>query len=945
MDKQIPLLDDISKTYSDVDVTNIVEVKMLEIHKNLTENINSNFSNEDIYNYIKFINFTCMDKIHYKHVSKYINKDNIKYFTSLFKNEDITLELIPHLEYKTVSKYLNFETPGYLQEIWIYSNIMWVIKYYTKFLNLYIIYNSKYGEYYSINNEVYGAHKKINWRKFDSNHIIHDLTYVSEQGFFKVVKYIIDMTNLEKIVEDKDKDLFVYICSESICKASKNGYLEIVMFLTETLKKNNMLKLTEKTFELGRYKSFFWGRFAGDNEKILKYFIEEVDINPCFSLLNMMKFSNDVEPMNKFIQKICTDSRDTYNFKLTNFIYWICNGGYTDGFKYIMNCGVHIDIVEHGYNILDVASENYHWDIVKYAIECGVSIDKCWSKIIDRAIYDENKDMIEYILEKLKDLENVDSDILVKLAAGSGNTEIINLIIDDKIYLNKIKNIKGVLSAAFRGGCIDFIKRIIHRGYHISIMDMILLLNKSEEGEYIDFIKYMCNNEIYINDIEVIASYAVEKCYYDLTVFICDKKYSSTIARICEKLNPFNFENVYEISLKYIGTCIKYSENEDECSKIIKYLHGKKMIKIHDIEEIVYLATLKGYLELVKYFESHIKNVNVVLIRACLAGHLEIIKYAVSLNADLNYMHREEHDIVFKHNYSKRHGIIEYIMLNTSEFHGQYKDKNNYDEIITHLVTTGLNKNKAMKYVHIYREEINTNTYVKLIKRLYDDNTEKNIIKNIIIKSCVENDLELIKFFLELGIYYHINEMLEISSKYNNVDIVKFIVDNSEYSKHIKKYSNKSIINAAENDNLNIIKILVNYVSVNNCRGLALMKSCIYNYLETIEYFLENDVDIRICNYKALNICARRGSIEIVKLFIEKGAPLNLLRKYSNIVEVHDYLVDINRCDLIKDNDYDGSDSDSYSSDFDSDSNFDYSDIYDENHYGSDDSYMSDDEN
>ena len=140
----IPLINDLLTTYNNVDIKNYFDDNILKIHNEILENSdnieksNKQYTNQEIYDYIKFINFSGLDNDCYKRISKYINVDNFEFFYPLFDNNDIVHELFQHLQYDVVKNH-----PKFNLELWIYNNIKWVTRYNSKLLEPFMIYNTK----------------------------------------------------------------------------------------------------------------------------------------------------------------------------------------------------------------------------------------------------------------------------------------------------------------------------------------------------------------------------------------------------------------------------------------------------------------------------------------------------------------------------------------------------------------------------------------------------------------------------------------------------------------------------------------------------------------------------------------------------------------------------------------------------------------------------------
>ena len=57
MDNNIPLINDLLTTYKDVDINNYFDENIIKMHDEIIKNYNKQYTNQEIYDYIKFINF------------------------------------------------------------------------------------------------------------------------------------------------------------------------------------------------------------------------------------------------------------------------------------------------------------------------------------------------------------------------------------------------------------------------------------------------------------------------------------------------------------------------------------------------------------------------------------------------------------------------------------------------------------------------------------------------------------------------------------------------------------------------------------------------------------------------------------------------------------------------------------------------------------------------
>jgi len=188
---KIPLVMDLLDTYPDTKISDHVNSKMIEMYNAFSAGNNVNYSDDDICDYIKFINMSCMDINCYKHVASYINKNNIHVFDHLFDIYDILYELFPLLSYDTVSYHPIFNDVNHkeIKNRWIVHNITWIKRYNTELLEPYVKFKTLSAKYYVVGETVYSDHKKINPRLRESLTILYELERICSNGHLDLVKY------------------------------------------------------------------------------------------------------------------------------------------------------------------------------------------------------------------------------------------------------------------------------------------------------------------------------------------------------------------------------------------------------------------------------------------------------------------------------------------------------------------------------------------------------------------------------------------------------------------------------------------------------------------------------------------------------------------------------------------------------------------------------------
>lgn len=268
----IPLYNDLEKLNSSKSI-DVVDNKMLEIHNYLHRKLTL----QEIYDYIIFIDFTCMDVKEYILISTYINEHNFKFFEPLFENENIRNSLIPLLSYDCVTQYKNYDL---IVDKWSEYNIIKlneVNNINTKIFDKYKINGDEYDhDYYKINNKIYHF---VNIFKFN----------LSKNGV-----YIID--DLYQSIHNGNLDIFIYLVSSKIenFKLSEKDLegilldaiihekLDMIKYLCEN-KFVNIQKIVNEIIDNCLHK---------DNLEIIQYFLQYIDYDMNILLLGAVENNN-----------------------------------------------------------------------------------------------------------------------------------------------------------------------------------------------------------------------------------------------------------------------------------------------------------------------------------------------------------------------------------------------------------------------------------------------------------------------------------------------------------------------------------------------------------------------------------------------------------------------------------------------------------------------------
>lgn len=360
----IPLVKDLVSIYGDnVKIHDHIDNRILELYLQFRNNDPPiHITNEDIYDYIKFIHFILMDNDHYIYISKYITKDNFYFFENLFENHFIENDLLLLLNYDVVRLYPFYKN---IESKYVIENFHYMMKNNKDVLYKYIVYECKYTYckidstfyVYVHNNFKHGSLFKdipINWL---SNDLIEGLSddFISysenELPELDLIKYMIslgvnnvDMLTLTNFLNHKDivkflieevmksynifclLDLCVYLgYSDTLCYLASVGDKELNLNHITTLTYDDFYYINNKTnVKMIECLLDIGVNLLDNNYTILFYFIKNKNIDIIKKLLKVFK---DVENNNNILLvKYIIDTNDAnvlkafeetgFNFKI-----------------------------------------------------------------------------------------------------------------------------------------------------------------------------------------------------------------------------------------------------------------------------------------------------------------------------------------------------------------------------------------------------------------------------------------------------------------------------------------------------------------------------------------------------------------------------------------------------------------------------------------------------
>ena len=875
MEKTIPLVKDVLETYPDVNIDEHLNADMIKMYNDfmdVTDNKSYiNYRNDEIYNYIKFINLTCLNTNCYKHVVPYITEDNIDFFSDLFNNYDILYELFPLLSYKVVAEtaYFNDVIHKQIKDKWICNNMTWIKRYKTELLDPYMIYDMHL-KYYLINGMIYAEHWKIDKKIVSTYTAILDMKYAALDGHLQVIEYMINI--FYEVLGDylftiniNDRGDRNSIYNKTISIACEANNINIVAYMINFMKSKSKLYLLDRYTHLDEHPVTQWIRCSICNVETFNYLINNEDLKPNnninVDIINNGLFKaskiNDIQTIDFLLEK---GGNINYESEINH--------------KYI-SCDI------KGKNdLLTIALYYKNYEMVVHLIEKGIDLIKYCHRSISYAYinYDNNNNkIIMYIIDRFANISKSITDeenffcTILKYNNVDVFTHLMTKYYPVKYIEDNFINIDSIISTAFEYGNIKFIKDMINSN-NIRIRSNILnsqftdahklipIVRYNSEASCIGFITFIMNFFKIISTLKFISE-SILKGYLEL-------------ATIIYNLDKITKDNQYEISIEDVGNSITYSKSEESCIKFIGYIYADKEADFECMFTIAKKSCERGYLNLFKCIFKNVfedvhedKEINphiCELLRiSILNKKIEIIRYLMEENID-----------VFQ---------LENIWYDNFEISKLFIDK-------------GGDVKRIFEHIHMYIGESKFMNYFDIVRYIYDEgliSLEDEITYKIFDET--RKKVKFVEYFLSKGFKMkeRINRILKDAILFNITDLVKLLVKNEDDVKYIDPNS-KLLVQVCVNNNLDVLKILIKYFNLNIHNGKELLYACINENLEMVVYLIENGIDLKINDNKALRISAKYGYIEIVKYLIENGADVNVINKKYYHKDIDDYLKSLN---------------------------------------------------
>lgn len=281
----------------------------------------------------------------------------------------------------------------------------------------------------------------------------------------------------------------------------------------------------------------------------------------------------------------------------------------------------------------------------------------------------------------------------------------------------------------------------------------------------------------------------------------------------------------------------------------------------HCGESALIKASLKGYLEIVKYLISKGADMNLgnytALIWASIEGHLEIVKVLVEAGADLNIKESSGNTALIK------------------------ASQKGYFEIVKVLVEGGADVNIRNKYDKTALECSATDEIWDYLEAKTNDINLNNALCNFIRR----NNLGKVKYLVEkrgADINANNGEPLQDAclSEDERLEMVKYLVEHGANVNAKDEYGHTALSSASSYGNLEVMKYLLANSAIID--GYVLYITAFNGQVEAMKLLIENGADINSADIKASNEYGDTALITALKwnkpkttqLLIENGADI-----------------------------------------------------------------------
>ena len=389
--------------------------------------------------------------------------------------------------------------------------------------------------------------------------------------------------------------------------------------------------------------------------------------------------------------------------------------------------------------------------------------------------------------------------------------------------------------------------------------------------------------------------------YFNYSMFFCSKRGHLNIIEFLIEKNPnyvydrrnncsffvivieYNHLNIVKYLIKkypegYSFDSILTAASEYNRPDIFRYIATELSIK-SNYPLILLLASKMGYLDIIQQFSGLVDSGIFIECASTAAsfGHLSILKYFVDSNTNII-------DIVNYRNYYvldsyKYNNVIKYLIENTV-------DKVNHLETYTRCIIESASSRNIEIFELVFNILIKDgadigqifggNSYklmncISILKLAISHGFQPKIedLSKAAIKAAYKRDLLLVEYLIKLGAILNLSayDFKNICAD-DNLPIIKLLTKNCTIL-FKNEHSYEFIYVAALNNHVNIVNYLINeFVLLSDIYTKLLRKCIVFSNLDIIKLFVDSGANIDI---KTITKAIKHGHLDAIEYFVECG--------------------------------------------------------------------------
>ena len=491
-----------------------------------------------------------------------------------------------------------------------------------------------------------------------------------------------------------------------------------------------------------------------------------------------------------------------------------------------------------------------HRDIFDLLVSKGCDVDKNMNNILHVTCSGGHVDMVKYVLKTLKvDIESRSKQEMtpIMIAAHRGHLEVLIFLANSGSNLTVTVSDKyNILHLACFGGHVHVVKHILDK-----------MLTDIESKADTGWTPVMC---------------AVRNSQISVVEFL--------VGRGCNLHRTDDFKN----TLLHIA-CM--SDNVD----MIKYI--LTLAKIGKDSRGAYEWT--------------------PVMTAASFGHMSVVKYLVSIRCDLSTQDSQGNNILHAACMSGKVDIVRYIISQINiekDSRGAHKQTPlmtavsfGHMTVVKYLVSIGcdlsVHDNEGNNILHVACRGGNVDMVKYIFTQMKTEKESRGAFGWTPIMTAASGGyISVVKYLVSMGcklsvVDYHGNNILHLTCRRGNVDMVKYIVSQTGIRKDSTgEYSRTPLMSAASFGNMAVVKFLVSsgckLLTLDSRRNNILHIACISGNVDTVKYIFSlskiGKESRGAFGRTPLMAAASLGRMAVFKYLVSKGCSLSKRDSHGNSI-------------------------------------------------------------